>query len=48
MALSYKKSNPLPIFMTTILYKYLLGEELVFDDVKRVNLNTANAIESIE
>ena len=34
--------------MPSILYKYLLGEELVFEDLKRVNLNMVKTIESIE
>lgn len=33
--------------MPSILYKYILGEELVFSDVKKVNLNTANSVESM-
>lgn len=48
MAISYVKNFALPLMMPTILYKYLLGEELTFEDLKRVNINTVKTIESIE
>jgi len=34
--------------LPTIFYKYLLGEELVFEDLKKINLNICQSIEGLQ
>lgn len=48
MALSFRYNFPLDLVLPTIFYKYLIGEELDFDDLKKLNFNICNSIESLQ
>lgn len=48
IALSFRYNFPLALMLPSIFYKYLLGEELVFDDLKKLNFNLCQSIEGLQ